>query len=72
MYGLTGILHPMCQYLEEMALEKKPIFLMGDFHVDLLRTDFDKESDVFLLHNLSFCLKPFIIRPTRVTHIVRH
>jgi len=40
---------------------------MGDFNVDLLKTDLDKESDAFLQHNLSFCLKPFIIRPTRVT-----
>jgi len=52
--------------LEKMALEKKPIFLIGDFNVDLLKTDLDKESDAFLQHNLSFCLKPFIIRPTRV------
>jgi len=40
---------------------------MGDFNVDLLKTDLDKESDAFLQHNLSFCLNPFIIRPTRVT-----
>ena len=44
--------------LEKMALEKKPIFLMGDFNVDLLKTDLNKESDTFLQHNLSFCLKP--------------
>ena len=40
---------------------------MGDFNIDLLKSDTHHDTCDFLEQNLSACLKPYIIRPTRIT-----
>ena len=38
----------MLPLLEKLLLEKEEIMLMGDFNVNLLNSDFDKETSKFM------------------------
>ena len=53
--------------VEKMAQENKKLVVMGDFNVDLLKSETDAKASTFLQNNLTSCLKPFITKPTRVT-----
>ena len=39
---------------------------MGDFNIDLMKSETNNEVDAFLQLNLSNCIKPFITKPTRI------
>ena len=57
-------LHP---FLEKISNEKKNIFLMGDFNINLLNINIDNNVTEFFDIMASNLLIPFIINPTRVT-----
>ena len=40
---------------------------MGDFNIDLLKSNSHTDTSNFLEQNLSSCIRPFILRPTRIT-----
>ena len=52
--------------LEKYSATGKPIYLLGDFNVDLLRSETCKFAHNFLLSLQSFGLIPTIDKPTRV------
>ena len=54
--------------LEKINKEKKSIFLLGDFNVDLMNTDKDSNTENFFDCLTSHLLVPHIIYPTRITH----
>jgi len=53
--------------LNKISAEKKEIYIMGDFNIDLLKFDTNLSHEEFPQYNLSSGLKPYIIRPTRIT-----
>ena len=53
--------------LSEFNILYDELFLLGDFNIDLLKTENHIESDTFLNNNLSSCMRPLITRPTRIT-----
>ena len=48
-------------------IEKKEVILLGDFNINLLNCDSDKDTSSFLKMMLSNSLFPRIIKPTRIT-----
>ena len=55
--------------LDKLSLEKKEIMLMGDFNINLLHSDVDKETSNFMDNKNSFF--PTIILPTRITTLCK-
>ena len=55
------------ELLSKLKIENKGLFILGDFNIDLLKTSNHVESDTFFNNNLSYCLRPLITRPTRIT-----
>ena len=53
--------------LEKLCSKKSQSFLMGDFNIDLLKSNSHTDTSNFLEQNLSSCIRPFILRPTRIT-----
>ena len=53
--------------LENLAKEKKTVFLLGDFNVDLLKYEHHKTTNEFLDSLPSNMVLPYIIQPTRIT-----
>ncbi|XP_057308206.1 uncharacterized protein LOC130646085 [Hydractinia symbiolongicarpus] len=53
--------------LEKASSENKPIFLLGDFNIDLLMSESVKEVSDYINITSQFNLMPHIILPTRVT-----
>ena len=53
--------------LEKLSLEKKEIILMGDFNINLLHSDVDKETSNFMDNIYSNSFFPTINLPTRIT-----
>lgn len=53
--------------LEKLGREKKQVIIMGDFNIDLIRTNSDEKVADFLNLMLSNALQPLILRPTRIT-----
>jgi len=53
--------------LTKIIKEKKRIILMGDFNIDLLKVQNNKESERFLDTMLDNYLLPYITQPTRFT-----
>ena len=51
--------------LEKLAKEKKTVFLLRDFNVDLLKYEHHKATNKFL--DPSNMVLPYIIQPTRIT-----
>ena len=54
--------------LEKASKENKPLILLGDFNINLLKSDSDNSVSNFLDILGSFSLLPQIILPTRVTN----
>ena len=52
--------------LQKIAFEKKVVILLGDFNINLLNCDSDKDTSSFLEMMLSNSLLPRIIKPTRI------
>ena len=52
--------------LQKISLENKQCALMGDFNVDLLKTDNNNESNLFYNNLLSHFFAPYILQPTRL------
>ena len=50
-----------------MPFEKKEVTLLGDYNINLLNCDSDKNTCVFLELMLSFFFLQRIIKPTRIT-----
>ena len=50
-----------------MSFEKKEVALLGDYNINLLNCDSDKNTCVFLELMLSFFFLQRIIKPTRIT-----
>ena len=50
-----------------MSFEKKEVVLLGDYNINLLNCDSDKNTCVFLELMLSFFFLQRIIKPTRIT-----
>ena len=57
----------MLLLLEKLSLEKKEIILMGDFNINLLHSDVDKETSNFMDNIYSNSFFPTINLPTRIT-----
>ena len=58
----------MLPLLEKLSLEKKKeIILMGDFHINLLHSDLDKETSNFMDNIYSNSFFPMINLPTCIT-----
>ena len=53
--------------LDTLAFENKDIFLMGDFNINILQYDNNKDSQEFLDKMHSNFLMPYISSPSRVT-----
>ena len=53
--------------LENLSHENKTIVIMGDFNIDLLKYDTEKDSADFLDSMYASFLLPFISTPSRVT-----
>ena len=54
--------------LEKASKENKPLILLGDFNINLLKSDTDNSVSNFLDILGSFSLLPQIILPTRITN----
>ena len=52
--------------LQNISLENKQCALMGDFNVDLLKTDSNNESNLFYNNWSSHFFTPYILQPTRL------
>ena len=61
---MSDFLEPL---LTKMSFEKKEVILIGDYNINLLNCDSDKNTCDFLELMLSFSLLPRIIKPTRIT-----
>lgn len=57
----------MSELLQKLSREDKTIMLMGDFNIDLLKYDSNKDSTTFLDTMYTSFLLPYITIPTRVT-----
>ena len=53
---------------EKLSYENKEIIIMGDFNTDILKSDNNSDSAMFLDNIYENLLIPYIISPTRVTH----
>ena len=53
--------------LDTLAFESKDTFLMGDFNINILQYDSNKDSQEFLDKMHSNFLLPYIFSPSRVT-----
>ena len=53
--------------LDKITEENKKIFIMGDFNVDLMKTDTDFNTSQFFDTMTSNLMVPHIIYPTRIT-----
>lgn len=60
----SDVLTPL---LEKISAENKTLVLLGDFNIDLLLSDSDKEASNYFDIISSFSLLPYIVLPTRVT-----
>ena len=52
---------------EKLSYENKDIILMGNFNINLLNIDSDKDSEEFLEQITTNYLIPLILKPTRIT-----
>ena len=52
--------------LQKISLENKQCALMGDFNVDLLKTDINNDSNLFYNNLSSHFFAPYILQPTRL------
>ena len=52
---------------EKLINENKKVIILGDFNIDLMKTDIHSESSDFLDLITSNSLIPLILRPTRIT-----
>ena len=57
----------MSPLLEKLSCEKKDIILMGDFNINLLNYDSDKDTTYFVDTMYASSFYPTINTPTRVT-----
>ena len=55
------------ELLQKMSKEDKTIVLLGDFNIDLLKYDTNKDSTAFLDLMYTNFLLPYVTTPTRVT-----
>ena len=55
--------------LERLAKEKKTVFPLGDFNVDLLKYEHHKATNEFLDSLLSNMVLPYVIQPTKLPSI---
>ena len=53
--------------LQKISKEKKNVFLLGDFNVDLLKYDKHAGTKEFIDSFSSYMYLPYILHPTRVT-----
>ena len=53
--------------LQKISKEKKNVFLLGDFIVDLLKYDKHAATNEFIDSLSSYMYLPYILHPTRVT-----
>ena len=53
--------------LQKNSKEKKSVFLLGDFNVDLLKYDKNAGTNEFIDSLSSYMYLPYILHPTRVT-----
>ena len=53
--------------MEELSAKDKPVYLMGDFNIDLMKMDIDNHTFTFFDSMTSNLFVPYIIYPTRVT-----
>ena len=53
--------------LQRISKEKKNVFLLGEFNVDLLKYDKHAETNEFIDSLSSYMYLPYILHPTRVT-----
>ena len=53
--------------LENLAKEQKTVFLLGDFNVDLLKSEQHEATDEFLYSLSSNMFLRHIVQPTRIT-----
>ena len=61
---ISDFLKPL---LTKFSLEKKEVILLGDYNINLLNCESDKNTSKFLELMLSFSLIPRIMNPTRIT-----
>ena len=57
----------MMSLLDKLSNENKDIMIMGDFNVNLINCNDDKNINNFLDTMLSLSFLPFITNPTRIT-----
>ena len=53
--------------LEKLAKEKKTVFLLGDFNIDLLKYEHQKATNEFIDSRSSNMVLPYIIKSSRIT-----
>ena len=57
----------MIPLIDKLSNENKDIMIMGDFNVNLINWNYDKNTSTFLGAMLSHSFLPFITTPTRIT-----
>ena len=53
--------------LSTFSSERRNLYILGDFNINLLGTPLDQEAKTFINMNSSYCLIPLINTPTRIT-----
>jgi hypothetical protein len=66
--NITHFNNLLSEKLQIISLENKPIIHMGDYNIDLLKSDSHSPTNDFLDLNMHHTLLPVITRPTRVTN----
>ena len=64
---ITEFISDFLEPLTKISLEKKEVILLGDYNINLLNCESDKNASKFLELMLSFSLIPRIMNPTRIT-----
>ena len=64
---ITEFISDFLEPLTKISLEKKEVILLGDYNINLLNYESDKNTSKFLELMLSFSLIPRIMNPTRIT-----
>ena len=64
---LNVFIETIREILETVKTEKKLLYLMGDFNINLLESDRHLQTSEFLDLLYSYCMFPLVTKPTRIT-----
>jgi len=65
--SIDGFIKDIDPVFKKIISEKKIFYVMGDFNIDLLKVDSDRQTHDFLELIYSYSMVPTIYKPTRIT-----